>query len=65
MAEPASRTGEAPQQAGAAAPPEVVRVGRDDPAPSPQQEAEDAPESPKPPPRRDNQGEAITGAPTV
>jgi hypothetical protein len=65
MAEPISRPGEAPQQAGGAPAPEVVRVGRDDPAPSPQQEAEDTPESHKPPPRRDNQGEAITGAPTV
>jgi hypothetical protein len=61
MADPTKRPGDIPQREDDAAPSEPTRVGRDD-APSPQQQAEDVP---KPPPRRDNQGEAITGAPTL
>lgn len=62
MADSKNRPYDIPQREGDAAPSEPTRTGRDDPAASPQQQAEDAP---KPPPRRDNQAEAITGAPVV
>ncbi len=56
------RPGDASQQAVSPTAVEPVRMGRDDPAPSPQQQAE---ATPKPVPRQDNQAEAITGVPTV
>jgi len=62
MADTTKRPGDIPQREDDAAPSEPTRGGREDPAASPQQQAEDVP---KPPPRRDNQAEAITGAPTV
>lgn len=61
MADTTKRPCDVPQREADAAPSEPTRVGRDDPAPSPQQQAEDVPK----PPRRDNQAEAITGAPIV
>ncbi len=62
MTGPTKRPGDIPPRENDAAPSEPTRVGRDDPAPSPQQQAE---ATPKPTPRRDNQAEAITGSPTV
>jgi hypothetical protein len=64
MTEP-NRTDPSPQQAaetGAARGAEAVTVGRDDPAPP---APDDEEKQPTPTPRRDNQGEAITGAPVV
>ncbi|MBN9517650.1 hypothetical protein J0H58_03880 [bacterium] len=62
MTDPTKRPGDIPQREDDTAPSEPTRMGRDDPSPSPQQQAE---ATPKPAPRRDNQAEAITGAPTV
>jgi hypothetical protein len=63
MPDPNTRPGDAPQPTAAPPAAEPVRMGRDDPAaPSPQQQAEAAP---TPPPRRDNQAEAIAGVPIV
>lgn len=63
MPDTSTRPGDAPQQAADPTAAEPVRMGRDAPAtPSPQQQAESYH---KPVPRRDNQAEAITGAPVV
>lgn len=58
-----TRPGDAPQQAVDPTATRPVRTGHDDPAaPIPQQMVEGYP---RPEPRRDNQAEAVAGAPVV
>lgn len=61
MADIQKRPGDIPQREDDAAPSEPNRPGRDDPAASPQQQAEDTHK----PPRRDELPEAFTGTPTM